>query len=104
MQDIVKMHVNPVLSLIMINVILTPSGLGGPPTSLYGWVDGVQVYMFLLGEYCLKERELPRLSHVSRLGSDLGFNACYLAFEILLYLEFYLVEIFMLLDLFMLRT
>jgi len=24
MQDIVKMHANPVLSLIMINVILTP--------------------------------------------------------------------------------
>jgi len=43
MQDIVKMHANPVLSLIMIHVILTPSGLGGPPTSLYGWVDGMQV-------------------------------------------------------------
>jgi len=43
MQDIVKMHANPVLSLIMINVILTLSGLGGPPTSLYGWVDGMQV-------------------------------------------------------------
>jgi len=43
MQDIVKMHANPVLSLIMINVILTLCGLGGPPTSLYGWVDGIQV-------------------------------------------------------------
>jgi len=43
MQDIVKMHANPVLPLIMINVILTPSGLGGPPTSLYGWVDDMQV-------------------------------------------------------------
>jgi len=26
----------------MINVRLTPSGLGGPPTNLYEWVDGVQ--------------------------------------------------------------
>jgi len=26
----------------MINVRLTPSGLGGPPTYLYEWVDGVQ--------------------------------------------------------------
>jgi len=43
MQDIVKMHANLVLSLIMINVILTPNGLGGPSTSLYGWVDGMQV-------------------------------------------------------------
>jgi len=43
MQDIVKMHANPVLSLIMINVILTPSGLWRPPTFLYGWVDGMQV-------------------------------------------------------------
>jgi len=43
MQDIVKMHANPVSSLIMINVILTPSGLGGPPTSPYGRVDGMQV-------------------------------------------------------------
>ena len=72
MQDIVKMHANPVLSLIMINVILTPSGLVGPPTSLYGWVDGMQVQMLSLCEYLLEERELPRLSHVSRLGSDLG--------------------------------
>jgi len=31
------------LILIMINVRLTPSGLGGPPTSLYGCVDGMQV-------------------------------------------------------------
>jgi len=30
---------------------------------------------------------------VSRLGSDLGFSACCLSFEILLYLELYLVEI-----------
>jgi len=37
------MHANPVLTLILINVILTPNGLGGPPTSLYGWVDGIQV-------------------------------------------------------------
>ena len=45
-----------------------------------------------LGEFCFKERELPRLSHVSRLGSDLGFSACYLSFEIFfLYLELYLV-------------
>jgi len=36
---------------------------------------------------------------VSILGSDLGFSACYLPFEILLYLELYLVEIIMLLDL-----
>jgi len=49
--------------------------------------------MLLLGEYCLEERELPRLSHVSRLGSDLGFSACCLSFEILFYLELYLVEI-----------
>jgi len=56
--------------------------------------------MLLLGEYCFKERELPRLSHVSRLGSDLGISACCLSFGILLYLELYLVEIFfMLLDL-----
>jgi len=55
--------------------------------------------MFLLGEYCFEKQELPRLSHVSRLGSDLGFSACYLYFEILLYLELYLVEIIMLLDL-----
>jgi len=49
----------------------------------------------LLGEFCFKERELPRLSHVSRLGSDLGFSACYLSFEIFfLYLELYLVEIY----------
>ena len=51
------MHVNPVLSVTMINVIVTPSGLGGPPTSLYGWVDDMQVQMFLLGEYCFEERE-----------------------------------------------
>jgi len=43
MQDIIIMHANPVLTLIMINAILTPSGLGGPPTSLYGWVDDMQV-------------------------------------------------------------
>ncbi len=49
--------------------------------------------MFLLGEYCFEERELPRLSHVSRLGSNLGFSACCLSFEILLYLELHLVEI-----------
>ncbi len=49
--------------------------------------------MLLLGEYCFEERELPRLSHVSRLGSDLGFSACCLSFGILLYLELYLVEI-----------
>jgi len=30
------------LFFIMINVRLTPSGLGGPPTYLYEWVDGVQ--------------------------------------------------------------
>ena len=53
----------------------------------------------LLVEYCFEERELPRLSHVSRLGTDLGFSACYLSFEILLYLELYFVEKFMLLDL-----
>jgi len=29
--------------------------------------------MFLLDEYFFEERQLPRLSHVSRLGSDLGF-------------------------------
>jgi len=52
-----------------------------------------------LGEFCFEERELPRLSHMSRLGSDLGFSACHLSFEILLYLELYLVEIIMLLDL-----
>jgi len=47
-------------------------------------------------EYCFEERKLPCLSHVSRLGSDLGFSACYLSFDILLYL----VEIIiMLLDL-----
>jgi len=40
-----------------------------------------------------EEWELPRLSHVSRLGSDLGFSAYCLSFEILLYLELYLVEI-----------
>jgi len=52
--------------------------------------------MLLLGEFCFEERELPRLSHVSRLGSDLGFSARYLSSEILLYL----VEIIiMLLDL-----
>jgi len=28
--------------------------------------------MLSLCEYLLEERELPRLSHVSRLGSDLG--------------------------------
>jgi len=60
--------------------------------------------MFLLGEYCFEERELPRLSHMSRLGSDLGFSACYLSFEILLYLELYPVEIIMLLGYLMLRT
>jgi len=49
--------------------------------------------MLLLGEYCFEERELPRLSHASRLGYDLGFSACCLSFEILLYLELYLVEI-----------
>jgi len=49
--------------------------------------------MFMLGEYYLEERELPRLSHVSRLGSDLGFSACCLSFEILLYHELYFVEI-----------
>jgi len=49
--------------------------------------------MFLLGEYCFEEREPPRLSHVSILGSDLGLSACCLSFEILLYLELYLVEI-----------
>jgi len=43
MQDIFKMHANYVLSLIMINAILTRSGLGGPPISLYGWVYGMQV-------------------------------------------------------------
>jgi len=53
----------------------------------------------LLGEYCFVERELPRLAHVSKLGSDLGFSACYLSFEILLYLKLYLVEIIMLLNL-----
>ena len=46
----------------------------------------------LLGEFCFEERELPRLSHMSRLGSDLGFSACYLSFEIFLYLELHLVE------------
>ena len=40
-----------------------------------------------------EEWELPRLSHSSRVGSDLGFSACCLSFEILLYLELYLVEI-----------
>jgi len=49
--------------------------------------------MLLLGEYCFEGRELPRLSHVSRLGSDLGFSACCLSFGILLYLELCLVEI-----------
>jgi len=43
MHDNVYMHANLVLSLIMINVILTPNGLGGPPTSLCGWVDSMQV-------------------------------------------------------------
>jgi len=49
--------------------------------------------MFLLGEFCFEERELPRLSRVSRLGSDLELSACCLSFEILLYLKLYLVEI-----------
>jgi len=49
--------------------------------------------MLLFSENCFKERELPRLSHVSKLGSDLGFSACCLSFEILLHLELYLVEI-----------
>ena len=48
--------------------------------------------MLLFGENCFEERELPRLSHVSRLGSDLGCSTC-LSFGILLYLELYLVEI-----------
>jgi len=49
--------------------------------------------MLLLGEYCYEEQELPRLSHVSRLGSYLGFSACCLSFGSVLYLELYLVEI-----------
>jgi len=49
--------------------------------------------MLLLGEYCFEEMELPCLSHVSRLASDLGFSACCLSFGILLYLELHLVEI-----------
>ena len=48
------------------------------------------------GEYCFEERELPRLSHMSRLGSDLGFSARYLSCEILLY---HVEIIIMLLDL-----
>ena len=92
MQNIVRMHANPILSLIMINVILTPVVLVDR-LPLYGWVDGMQVQMFLLGEFCFEERELPRLSHVSRQGSDLGLSACCLSFEILLYHELYFVEI-----------
>jgi len=45
----------------------------------------------LLGEFCFEERELPRLSHVSRLGSDIGFSACYLSFEILPCRDYYVV-------------
>ena len=77
----------------MINVILTPSGLWRT-AYLSVWMGrrhaGLDVFA---DEYCFEERKLPCLSHVSRLGSYLGFSACCLSFVILLYLELYLVEI-----------
>jgi len=61
--------------------------------------------MLLLGEYCFEERELSRLSHVSRLGSDLGFRACYLSLGILLCLELHFEEIIYIVGFYlMLRT
>ncbi len=42
MQDIINDAYLILFILIMINVKLTPVVLGGPPTYLYEWVDGVQ--------------------------------------------------------------
>jgi len=41
-QDIINDACLILFVLIMINVRQTPSGLGGPPTYSYEWVDGVQ--------------------------------------------------------------
>jgi len=41
MQDLINDACLIMFIVIMINVNLTPSGLGGPPTYLYEWVDGV---------------------------------------------------------------
>jgi len=42
MQDIINDACLILFIVIMINVNLTPSGLGGPPTYLYEWVDDMQ--------------------------------------------------------------
>jgi len=55
--------------------------------------------MLFLGEYCFEERELLHLSHVSRLGSDLGFSACCLSLGFYYIMSCILWRLFMLLDL-----
>jgi len=55
--------------------------------------------MFMIGEFRFEERELPRLSHVSRLGSDLEFSACCYLLRFYYTLSCIWWRLFMLLDL-----